>query len=120
MWRRYPAICRTACLTLFACTVALFAADRPARVITPEDQPIWLDPQRTLVFDAPSLTVMQRNEDSQPVNYALRIWVFNESTHLKGIRTPAPSTRWEDTAAAASSFRSASPAYPCVTAPSSP
>ena len=68
MWRRYPAIRWTVWLTLFACGVALFAADRPARVINPEGSPIWLDPQRTLVFDAPSLTVMQRNEDSQPVN----------------------------------------------------
>jgi hypothetical protein len=84
MWRRYSASRRTAALTLLACSVALFAADRPARVITPEGSPIWLDPQRTLVFDAPSLAVMLRNEHSQPVNYALRLWVFDESTHLKG------------------------------------
>ena len=84
MWRRYPAIRWTVWLTLFACGVALFAADRPARVINPEGSPIWLDPQRTLVFDAPSLTVMQRNEDSQPVNYTLRIWVLDESSRLKG------------------------------------
>ena len=84
MWRRYPAARWTACLTLLACSAALYAADRPARVITPQGSPIWLDPQRTLVFDAPSLTVMQRNEHSQPVNYALRLWVFDESTHLKG------------------------------------
>ena len=71
-------------MTLLACSVALFAADRPARVITPEGSPIWLDPQRTLVFDAPSLTVMLRNEHSQPVNYSLRLWVFDESMHLKG------------------------------------
>ena len=74
-------------MTLLACSVALFAADRPAHVITPEGSPIWLDPQRTLVFDAPSLVVvMLRNEHSQPVNYALRLWVFDESTHLKGIQ----------------------------------
>ena len=84
MWRRYPAAFWTAVVTLLACSVALFAADRPARVITPEGSPIWLDPQRTLVFDAPSLTVMLRNEHSQPVNYSLRLWVFDESTHLKG------------------------------------
>ena len=84
MWRRYPAARWTACLTLLACSAALFAADRPALVITPQGSPIWLDPQRTLVFDAPSLTVMQRNEHSQPVNYALRLWMFDESTHLKG------------------------------------
>ena len=84
MWRRYPATSWTAAFTLLACSVALFAADRPARVITPEGSPIWLDPQRTLVFDAPSLTVMLRNEHSQPVNYALRLWVFDESTNLKG------------------------------------
>ena len=84
MWRRYPATRLTAILTLLACSVALFAADRPARVITPEGSPIWLDPQQTLVFDAPSLAVMLRNEHSQPVNYALRLWVFDESRHLKG------------------------------------
>ena len=84
MWRRYPAVRWTACLTLLACSAALFAADRPARVITPQGSPIWLDPQRTLVFDAPSLTVMLRNEHSQPVNYALRLWVFDESKYLKG------------------------------------
>ena len=83
MWRRYPAARWTACLTLLA-SAALFAANRPARVITPQGSPIWLDPQRTLVFDAPSLTVMQRNEHSQSVNYALRLWVFDESSHLKG------------------------------------
>jgi hypothetical protein len=84
MWRRYPAPRWTAAFTLFACGVALFAADRPARVITPEGSPIWLDPQRTLVFDAPSVVVMLRNENSQPANYALRIWVFDESSRLKG------------------------------------
>jgi hypothetical protein len=84
MWRRYPAPRWTAAFTLFACGVALVAADRPARVITPEGSPIWLDPQRTLVFDSPSLMVMLRNEHSQPVNYALRLWVFDESTRLKG------------------------------------
>jgi hypothetical protein len=84
MWRRYPACCLIAALTLLACSVALFAADRPARVITPEGSPIWLDPQQTLVFDTPSLLVMLRNEHSQPVNYALRLWVFDESAQLKG------------------------------------
>ena len=84
VWRRSPATRWTAALTLLACTVALLAADRPAHVITPEGSPIWLDPQRTLVFDTPSLMVMLRNEHSQPVNYALRLWVFDESTHLKG------------------------------------
>jgi hypothetical protein len=84
MWRRYPATRWTAALTLLACSIGLFAADRPARVITPEGSPIWLDPQRTLVFDTPSLMVMLRNEQSEPVNYALRLWVFDESTQLKG------------------------------------
>ena len=84
MWRRYPATRWTAALTLLACSVALFAADRPARVITPEGSPIWLDPQQTLVFDTPLLAVMVRNEESQPVNYALRLWVFDESAQLKG------------------------------------
>jgi len=84
MWRRYPATRWTAAVTLLACGTALFAADRPARVITPEGSPIWLDPQRTLVFDTPSLIVMLRNERSEPVNYSLRLWVFDESTHLTG------------------------------------
>ena len=81
---RGPATCGTAALALLASLGALSAADRPARVITPEGSPIWLDPQRTLVFDAPSVVVMLRNENSQPANYALRIWVFDESSRLKG------------------------------------
>ena len=84
MRRRYPATRLTATLMLLACIVALFAADRPARVITPEGSPIWLDPLQTLVFDSPSLVVMLRNDHSQPVNYSLRLWVFDESRHLKG------------------------------------
>ena len=83
MRRPYPATCGTA-LTLLACVAALVAADRPAYVITPEGSPVWLDPQRTLVFDAPLVMVMLRNEHSQPVNYALRLWVFDEYSHLKG------------------------------------
>ena len=76
----------TAAVTLLACLVPIFAADRPARVITPEGSPIWLDPLRTLVFDAPLLTVMLRNDHSQRMNYALRVWVFDELGHLKGIQ----------------------------------
>jgi hypothetical protein len=83
MWRRHPSTRWILCLSLLACGAALFAADRPARVITPDGSPLWLDPQRTLVFDSPSVTVMQRNENSEPVNYALRIWVFDERTRLK-------------------------------------
>jgi hypothetical protein len=84
MWRRYPPTRWIAALTLLACSVSLLAADRPARVITPEGSPIWLDPQQTLVFDSPSLAVMLRNEHSQAVHYTLRLWVFDESAHLKG------------------------------------
>jgi hypothetical protein len=72
------------CLPLLVCAAALRAADRPARVITPSGSPVWLDPQRTLLFDSPSLSVMRRNENSAPVHYALRIWVFGERSDVKG------------------------------------
>ena len=52
---QYPATWLPAALTLLACIVTVFAADRPARVITPQGSPIWLDPLETLVFDTPLL-----------------------------------------------------------------
>ena len=86
MERRCPATWLIAAFTVLACIVGLSAADRPAHVITPEGSPIWLDPQETLVFDTPLLSVMVRNEHSHAVNYALRLWVFGESGQLKGMQ----------------------------------
>jgi hypothetical protein len=58
-------------------------ADRPARIITPDGSPIWIDPQRSFFFDAPSLSLMVHNEHSGSVTYALRIWIFDERWRLK-------------------------------------
>jgi len=71
-------------LPLLACGAAILAADRPARVITPQGSPVWLDPQRALLFDSPAVWVMRRNEFTAPVNYALRIWVVDEHSNVKG------------------------------------
>jgi hypothetical protein len=74
-------------------------ADRAAIVITPERSPVSLDSQRSLFFDSPSVLVAWRNEFSQPVNYALRIWIFDERSRLKGtldhcdFETLSPHTR---------------------------
>src|SRR4029450_11482883 len=81
--RRFAAIAAIWCLPLLACGAALLAADRPARVITPQGSPVWLDPQRTLLFDSPAVSVMRRNEFTAPVNYALRIWVLDERSDVK-------------------------------------
>jgi len=72
------------CASVFACTAILVAADRPAIVINPEGSPIWLDSLRSTFFDSPAVAVMIRNEHSEPVNYALRIWIFDERSRLKG------------------------------------
>jgi len=63
---------------------ALPAADRDARVITPANSPIELDPLRAFLFDTPLLTVWARNRGSSPVSYALRIWIFQANGALKG------------------------------------
>jgi hypothetical protein len=59
-------------------------ADRPAIVIAAAGSPVWLDPQRALFFDAPSILLVVRNEHTEPVNYHLRIWIFDDRSHLKG------------------------------------
>jgi hypothetical protein len=82
--RRFAALAAIWCVPLLACGAALLAADRPARVITPQGSPVWLDPQRTLLFDSPAVLVMRRNEFTAPVNYALRIWVVDEHSDVKG------------------------------------
>jgi len=69
---------------LIAFGAGLVAADRPARVITPQGSPIWLDPQRSLLFDSPAVAVVRRNEFTAPVDHALRIWLFDERFSLKG------------------------------------
>jgi hypothetical protein len=69
---------------LIAGSLVFGMADRPAIVITPEGSPVWLDPQRSLFFDTPSVWVMWRNEYGEAINYAVRIWVFDERSRLKG------------------------------------
>jgi hypothetical protein len=69
---------------LFAGGVGVSPADRPARVITPDGSPIWIDPQFSFFFDSPSLSLMLRNEHSGSINYALRIWIFDDHSRLKG------------------------------------
>lgn len=64
--------------------VVLPAADRDARVITPANSPVELDPQRAFLFDNPLVTVWVRNRTSNPVSYALRIWIFQANGSLKG------------------------------------
>src|SRR5215467_11229883 len=63
---------------------ALPAADRDARVITPTNSPVELDPFRAFLFDSPLVTVTVRNRRSSPVSYALRIWIFHANGDLKG------------------------------------
>lgn len=60
------------------------SADRAAIVIAPDGSPLWLDPQRAFLFDSPGVSVVIRNEHSEPVSYALRIWLFDDETRLKG------------------------------------
>ena len=69
---------------LLAGVLAFGMADKPATVITPDGSPVWLDSQRSFFFDAPSLWVAWRNELRESVNYALRIWIFDERSQLKG------------------------------------
>jgi hypothetical protein len=61
------------------------AADRDAKVITPSNSPVELDPFRALLFDTPLVTVSVRNRLSAPVSYALRIWIFQANGDLKGV-----------------------------------
>src|SRR6476469_8524483 len=64
---------------------ALPAADRDAKVITPANSPVELDPLRAFLFDTPLITVSVRNRGSSPVSYALRVWVFQANGDLKGM-----------------------------------
>ena len=61
------------------------AADRDAKVITPANSPVELDPLRAFLFDTPLITVSVRNRGSSPVSYALRVWVFQANGDLKGM-----------------------------------
>jgi hypothetical protein len=63
---------------------ALPAADRDARVITPANSPVELDPTRAFLFDSPLVSVWVRNRASSPVSYALRVWIFEANGDLKG------------------------------------
>ncbi len=60
------------------------AADRDAKVITPSNSPVELDPFKAFLFDTPLLTVSVRNKGSGPVSYALRVWIFEADGDLKG------------------------------------
>jgi hypothetical protein len=62
----------------------LMSADRAAIVIAPVGSPLWLDPQRAFLFDSPGISLMVRNEHSEPVSYALRIWIFDDEARLRG------------------------------------
>lgn len=73
-----------AVLVLLAIGAASDAADRDAKVITPANSPVELDPFKAYLFDTPLLTVMVRNRTSTPVRYALRIWIFKADGDLKG------------------------------------
>jgi hypothetical protein len=84
MSTRFTLLCAPLCVLLLCVGARIVAADRPARVITPEGSPLWLDPQRSFFFDSPAVAVMLRNEHTEPVKYALRIWIFDERARLKG------------------------------------
>lgn len=60
------------------------AADRDAKVITPANSPVELDPFRAFLFDTPLLTVTVRNRTSKSVLYSLRVWIFDSDGDLKG------------------------------------
>ena len=62
----------------------LMSADRAAIVIAPAGSPLWLDPQRAFLFDSPGVSLMIRNEHSEAVSYALRIWIFDDAARLRG------------------------------------
>jgi len=82
--RRLIVLATASGLLLLAGGLAFGMADRSAIVITPAGSPVWLDPQRSLFFDTPSVWVMWRNEHTEAINYAVRIWVFDERSRLKG------------------------------------
>lgn len=45
---------------------------------------MWLDPFRAVFFDTPTIWASVENHHSAPVSYALRIWIFDASSRLKG------------------------------------
>ena len=73
----------TGACTLLLAGFAAGLADKPAIVITPSGSPVWLDSSRSLFIEPPSVSVGWRNESGQPLNYALRVWIFDERSRLK-------------------------------------
>jgi hypothetical protein len=71
-------------VALLAVAASAAAADRPARVITPDGSPLELDPHRAVLFDSPAVWVGIRNVYSKPINYALRVWIFTSDGALRG------------------------------------
>jgi hypothetical protein len=65
-------------------SAALNGADRTARTITPEGSPLWIDPFRATLFDTPALSVSVTNQHAAPLQFTLRIWVFDQSERLRG------------------------------------
>lgn len=63
----------------------LAGADRDARVITPANSPVELDPLKAYLFDTPLVAVGVRNRRSSGVSYALRIWIFEANGDVKGV-----------------------------------
>jgi hypothetical protein len=78
-----PLVVSIACCLVLASAAGLVAADRDARVITPRGSPVWLDPLRALLFDSPGVLVILENQHSQPVAFALRVWIFDPDLRLK-------------------------------------
>jgi len=82
--RDLTAIVASACI-LLSLSGRLGAADRDARVITPNGSPVWLDPWRALLFfDSPGASVILQNRHSATVTWALRVWVFDSDWRLRG------------------------------------
>ena len=74
----------TVAWTLVLAPSDLISADRSAIVIATAGSPVWLDPQRAILFDSPGISLMVRNEHSESVNYTLRIWIFDDRSRLRG------------------------------------
>src|SRR5258707_3492506 len=81
--RRLVVIALVVCAVL-AGTSGARAADREARVINPEGSPLYLDPQRAVLFDTPLVWVGIRNEHTAPVSYELRLWIFRSDGTVLG------------------------------------
>lgn len=74
----------TVAWTLVLAPSDLISADRSAIVIAAAGSPVWLDPQRAILFDSPGISLMVRNEHSESVSYAIRIWIFDDRSRLRG------------------------------------